>query len=273
MTRPIALAVILDNIPTTLRAECRWVLWRHVWDGQRWTKRPYQVNNLLARTDDPSTWTTFAQVCIALQTGRFDGLGFVLGDGWAGLDIDDYVGHAWPVLDALIAYRETSPSGQGIKIIGRSKRIGGQIDFAVQPPAFTTWSGARFFTVTGHNAAGNPLAELSPFIDEWFPLTPAFTTSSTREGYALAAETSDDDLIKQMAGADNGETFLTLWLGDTRAYGHDHSRADLALCCHLAFWTNYDAERIDRLFQQSQLMRPKWNRASYRRATIGKALR
>ena len=65
---------------------------------------------------------------------------------------------------------------------------------------------------------------------------------------------------------------MELWRGDTSRFGGDHSRADQALCCHLAFWTNYDAERIDRLFRQSALMRPKWDSASYRRATLSKAL-
>jgi len=76
------------------------------------------------------------------------------------------------------------------------------------------------------------------------------------------------------SGAADGTTeILALWQGDTSAYGGDHSRADQALVTHLAWWTNYDAERIDRLFRQSGLYRPKWNHASYRRATIGKALR
>jgi primase-polymerase (primpol)-like protein len=78
-----------------------------------------------------------------------------------------------------------------------------------------------------------------------------------------------------MIGNDtNGDDVLALWRGDTSAYGHDHSRADMALLCHLAFWTNYNAERVDRLFRQSGLMRPHWEKsASYRRASLGKALR
>jgi primase-polymerase (primpol)-like protein len=84
---------------------------------------------------------------------------------------------------------------------------------------------------------------------------------------------SDDDLLCQMIGGDtNGDAILALWRGETDAYGGDHSRADLAFCCYLAWWTNYDADRIDRMFRQSGLMRPKWDRAIYRRATLKKAL-
>jgi primase-polymerase (primpol)-like protein len=74
-----------------------------------------------------------------------------------------------------------------------------------------------------------------------------------------------------VVGADNGDKFLALWRGDTSIHGGDHSRADQALVSMLAFWTNYDAARVDRLFRQSGLMRDKWHADSYRRATLRKA--
>jgi hypothetical protein len=95
-----------------------------------------------------------------------------------------------------------------------------------------------------------------------------------RQGFADADITSDDDLLLYMVGGDiNGEDILALWRGDTSDYDNDHSRADLALLRHLAFWTNYNEERIDRLFRQSGLSRQKWEREDYRRMSLGKALR
>jgi primase-polymerase (primpol)-like protein len=290
MTRPVALAVLVAGIPESLRAERRWVVWRYDWDGKRWTKRPYQPRGVLAKSDDPTTWCSFDDVLAAYRSGRCDGIGFVLGDGWAGIDIDkcypigsSTVEAAQPFLNQLAApcYSELSPSETGVKAIGRSSRIGGEIKFSTDPPTFTTWTGARFFAITGRGE-GDPLADLSALIDEWFPqdtspiiLKPGeFTSALARDGYSLAAETTDDDLLLQMVGGDiNSEAILALWRGDTSAYGNDHSRADLALCCHLAFWTNYDAERIDRMFRRSGLVRDKWTKGkSYRRATLKKAL-
>ena len=46
---------------------------------------------------------------------------------------------------------------------------------------------------------------------------------------------------------------------DTTGY-QSKSEADIALCNMLAFWTNRDVERIDRLFRASGLMRDKWDR-------------
>jgi putative DNA primase/helicase len=41
--------------------------------------------------------------------------------------------------------------------------------------------------------------------------------------------------------------------------GGGHSPADTPLCRLLAFWTNGDPQRVDRLFRQSGLLREKWD--------------
>jgi putative DNA primase/helicase len=284
MTRPTALPVDASEIPSSMKCERRWFCWRYEWewDGKRWTKRPYQPSGAYARSDDPRTWTTFEAALAAYRVGGFDGVGFMLGDGWGGLDLDHcldgkaVVPNATGIvkqIDDVSAYREVSPSRTGYKAIGRSARIGGQIDFSTDPPSFTRWTSPRYFAITGAVDFGTPNADITALIDAWFP-TPVEVASSAREGYALAAESTDDDLLNAaVANERNGDEFLALWRGDLTAYGNDHSRADMALLRHLAFWTNYDAARVDRLFRQSNLMRDKWEQPSYRRATLGKALR
>ena len=50
------------------------------------------------------------------------------------------------------------------------------------------------------------------------------------------------------------------------------------MCSLLAFWTGGDPDRVDRLFRQSALFRPKWDQVryadgrTYGRATVTKAL-
>jgi len=60
-------------------------------------------------------------------------------------------------------------------------------------------------------------------------------------------------------------------------YDGDWSRADLALCSMLAYWTDGDAAAIDSLFRRSGLMREKWREkrgaATYGQRTIWAALR
>lgn len=83
---------------------------------------------------------------------------------------------------------------------------------------------------------------------------------------------SDDDLLLKAASASNADKFLSLWRGELDAYGGDHSVADLALISILLYWSRGDREQADRLFRQSDLMRPKWERRSdYRERTFAKA--
>jgi len=68
-------------------------------------------------------------------------------------------------------------------------------------------------------------------------------------------------------------TLADLWNMNTEALGmtypsgtgkdFDHSSADMALMMHLAFWTGKNCARMDRLYRQSKLMRPKWDRDGY----------
>ena len=69
---------------------------------------------------------------------------------------------------------------------------------------------------------------------------------------------SDDELVEKAHNATNGEKFERLWTGDTSDYD-SRSKADLALCCQLAFWTAGDPDWIDRLFRESELMRGEWD--------------
>jgi putative DNA primase/helicase len=68
----------------------------------------------------------------------------------------------------------------------------------------------------------------------------------------------DGDLLRRAATARNGTKFSALMNGDTSAY-KSASEADLALCGLLAFWTDGNTERIDRIFRTSGLMRTKWD--------------
>jgi primase-polymerase (primpol)-like protein len=64
-------------IPLELRSRDRWV--RHL------AKRPIQLNGRAASVTNPATWAPYQD---AKASPRGDGLGFVLGDGIGGLDLD-----------------------------------------------------------------------------------------------------------------------------------------------------------------------------------------
>ena len=295
MNRPTALTMRLANIPDALKVERRWVVWRFESRDDRWAKilcRPDSASSkhvVHAKPNDHTTWTTFADAAEAFGTGRFDGLGFCLGNGvWSGVDLDHCRTTAGAVnddarstlaqLDRLGAYVEVSPSGTGFKAIGRASCIGGQIDFRVTPPAITKWHGARFFAVTGHGS-GDPMADLSTVIDELFPsvtaprgAVPSFIRPGDTRGTEAIERFTDDQVVERVLASPQADKFIRLVRGDVSEYGDDHSRADQAFVSILAYWCQGDLDQVDRLFRQSGLMRAKWDTASYRRATLAKAV-
>lgn len=89
------------------------------------------------------------EVC---ESGGYDGVGFVLGDGIFGIDYDKAdTGVLKEALD-FGTYAEWSPSMRGIHVIGRSGlRLKGRKEGLVE----LYWEG-RYFTVTGNIVEGSP---------------------------------------------------------------------------------------------------------------------
>src|SRR5215467_2705340 len=91
MNRPIARRVYLDQVPDELQRENRWVLWRYELrkESTKWSKILCTREGYHAKSNDPATWTTFTKAANAYRhRDGFDGIGFCLGDGWAGIDLD-----------------------------------------------------------------------------------------------------------------------------------------------------------------------------------------
>lgn len=120
----------VENIPSELRELPRWLVWRKEARNGAETKIPYQTNGRHAKSTDPSTWTTFDEALEAFNRGGFTGLGFVLGDGIVGIDVDaiqvSVKGELPPEINDLIglfpgAYIEWSPSARGLHLVGRGR--------------------------------------------------------------------------------------------------------------------------------------------------------
>jgi hypothetical protein len=83
---------------------------------------------------------------------------------------------------------------------------------------------------------------------------------------------TDDEIIEKARNAKNGAKFKLLFdYGDTADYGGDESRADLALCDLIKFWTK-EADQIYRIVMKSALADGKWQRRDYADGTIALAL-
>jgi hypothetical protein len=145
-------------IPESLRAERRWVVWRYNTEQK---KIPYQAARpeIEAKINDERTWSDFAPAQAAVDAGRAQGTGFVLGEGWAGVDLDDCrdseTGTLKPVAQAIVAaldtYCEVSPSGTGLKLYLKAWLGKNYVKTGLE-----CYAGRRYFCVTAQHLAGTP---------------------------------------------------------------------------------------------------------------------
>jgi putative DNA primase/helicase len=163
------------------------------------------------------------------------------------------------VLDAIHTYAELSPSGTGLHIIGRGSLPPG----ARRRGPLEVYDSGRYFAMTGHRLPDSPieLSDCTAALTEWHARMFGGNGGNGHHAEARRATPSIDDdgaLIDRARLARNGAKFATLWAGDWSGYP-SQSEADGALCMMLAFWTDRDGARVDRLFRQSGLMRDKWD--------------
>lgn len=280
----------LNNIPAELRAETRWVCWRRVERDGRATKMPVDARSgHMAKSTDPTTWSAFDEATSAVRRLGCDGVGFVFGPdrAFTGLDLDHVMEgdaladeYRWVVEEAA-TYTEVSPSGDGLHLIfmgskpeGAERCRRGNVEM---------YDHDRFFTVTGNVFEGHGRLGANPVVIErayrtWIEPDRDRGAASSSMPIKRAAQggDSDDELVERMYASRSGAVIRALMAGDTSAQGGDHSAADMALCSHLAFWCAGDAERMDRIFRRSNLMRDKWDsrrgNTTYGAQTIERAI-
>lgn len=289
--RPERTTIHIDHIPPLMKAETRWVAWRYEHKDDRWTKVPVDAaTGRSADATDSTTWSGFENTIGAFNADpTLDGIGFVVaeGDGLTGVDLDhvridgELTAEAKAIVGALDSYAEITPSGHGVRIYVRATKSVGKCKRKLTgPSAVEVYDRKRFFTVTGNHVPGTPTT-IEPRQEALDALTvrlwPPATRMPPRQQAEPPADLDDEALLAKARQAKNGAKFCRLYdLGDPSHYGGDDSAADMALCAMLAFWAARDAERMDRLFRRSGLMREKWDErrgaSTYGRQTIEKAI-
>jgi hypothetical protein len=282
----------------------------------KWTKAPFKPRRgerkelEYASSTNPATWGTFDEALAwhRANPSKTDGIGYVFSpdDPFTGIDLDDALRPgtsfveqwAGDILDELRSYTETSPSGTGFKVWVRGKlpawvKSDGDESRSGTRKKYGTgevevYDRARYFCVTGHAIDDYPLtieqraSELADVLEVVFrerEPSPAEDGTPARHTWSFTIgeePLTDKQLVDKARTARNGAKFSRLWDGDKADYDNDDSRADLALSEMLAFWSGRDAERIDHLFRQSGLMRPKWDerrgRETYGQRTVRRAV-
>ena len=276
-----------DRVPAALRRLEQWVVWRSEETARGPTKIPYRPRQpgVRASTRDRSNWSDLETALTAVRDhSDLAGIGFVLSadDPFVGIDLDDVldpsIGAVAPLaaraIRRLDTYTETSPSGTGVHLILEGSLAGlvGRKHGNVE-----VYEDGRYLTVTGavlggHDRIEARQAELEAFHAFAFPQRVSGRggprgasgehAGERPDGFEDAAELSDYELLDRMFASRRGGEIEALYEGETEGYP-SHSEADLALASHLAWWTDYDRERTDRIFRGSELYRSKWDERHY----------
>ena len=253
------------NVPEQLKAFPRWVTYKIEHKDGRKTKIPYNPNTgERAKAGQPQTWGRFEEAVAALNTGKYDGIGFEFHkDGFVGIDFDNCIENG--VLNEWVStwvarfnsYVEYSPSGTGVHIICEGELPGK----AIKRPEAEMYDCGRFFTVTGKEyGLTRPLREAQEAINALYEeITPKKQNKPVQTS-TTAVSLEDSKLLEIAEKAKNGSTFTKLYQGDWQGLYKSQSEADIALCNMLAFYTGKDHMQMDRLFRSSGLMRDKWDR-------------
>src|SRR5262249_1077926 len=127
-----------------------------------WTKPPFQTNGNGAKSNDPTSWTTFSAAEAAYRDpdNRLDGLSFALTPPIIGIDLDRCIDRetkivepwAQKIVDAINSYSEISPSGTGIHILA----IGSLPDNGRKKDRIEVYQDRRFLCITGQRFNGTP---------------------------------------------------------------------------------------------------------------------
>lgn len=216
----------LDHVPAELRAAPRWMLWKyeHKDGNSKPTKVPYQVRNpeLRASSTEPATWASFEDATEALPWTPHDGLGFALGDGFAGVDLDGCIVDGEPtafgrgILSELPpTYTETSPSGHGLHAVYR-----GNIEKGLKQAGLEIYGAGRFFTITGRQEPDSP-GTLAEATDQLLGLIGRrrASTNGHQDGGIAAVE------LPAVIPAGERHNALVKWVGRWRELGFSRAEA------------------------------------------------
>lgn len=282
-----------ELIPDELKPLKQWGLYRKIWQPkkQKYTKIPHNaVDGGDGKSNDPTKWTDFKTALKALTTYQMDGLGFYFKAPYVGIDVDHIPNdiERWKQGDKednevqefmglTNSYTETSLSGAGIHIIVKGK-IPGDRRRKANVEMYET---GRFFAMTG-NLLGNVRTVSSPkksqmkFLYNKYLHTDNIVNLPGTTHEITPNDLSEDEIIRRAEESSSGKRFKLFMRGGWPEFYPSQSEADLAFANDLAFWTGRDFQKMDSIYRQSDLMRPKWDerhgKTTYGTATLNKAI-
>lgn len=270
----------VTKIPTELHHIKQWVCWKKLpLENGKVTKKPINpMTNDNASVSNPNTWSDMMGAIIGAEQYALDGIGFVLENGYFGVDLDDCTEELKEeFINQLQSYTEISQSGKGIHIICK-----GEIPKSARTKGVEIYKGGRFFVMTG-NAINDYQIEdcterIKPLYEKYILETKPKIDQPTQSIIQQSIQLTDQDLIYKANNSRNGQQFRMLFDGNWEALNYpSQSEADMAFCNLLAFWSGRNENQMDRIVRMSGLFREKWDRkqsgSTYGAITISNAIK
>lgn len=261
-----------SSLPESMKAVPRWVLWRAELHNGETRKVPYSASGSKASVADAATWCGFDLASAVLESAGsgYSGLGFMLGAGFMGVDIDNCLSNnlapnSWAVeiVERIGSYTEISPSGTGLHVIVRGSLPMGPRRTQVGPCRLEMYDSNRYFTVTGRllDSRYGSIVEAEETIGQIYAQHFGFKAvlGPPKDLSANESSLGPDDVLCRFANLSNSESAIALFNGDDSAYGDDTSAADLAFCNYARQALGEDPGAIDRAYRVSARYRVKWD--------------
>lgn len=262
---------LYKNIPDELKKLKQWVCWHQ----DKLPRNPYTGGN--AQSNNKETWSDFDTAIKALDKYHFDGIGFMFANGYFGVDLDkclDNTDFIDEFVETLQSYTEISRSGNGIHIICK----GTLPDGARRRGNVEMYSSGRYFIMTGklYNPNYTEIKDCTESIKLLHNKYLYTEKPQVAPRVIQKLDMDDNEIVDKARNCRTGSLFQLLYSGNWQGVYNSQSEADLALCNHLAFWTQKDAAQMDRIFRTSGLYRDKWDSKrgayTYGETTIQKAI-
>lgn len=265
-----------ENIPDNLKKEKRWCLYKIIQRDGKNTKLPLMPNGKPAKSNDKMTWNSYEDCIAALNRNIGDGLGFMLGDGYIGIDIDkvsddifvysmDYNARSMTAdfLRGISTYAEISPSKTGLHFIGKGEVPGERKRYK----NLEIYDKDRFFTVTGNiikdrdrNKVINIDSELKSLYEKYMPKINVINSENKRNP-TVTSYNGEQDVLEKLFDRGyfsyTGEDLRRIYYGNYESYFNSQSEADFFMLQRLLYYTA-DVEQSISFMENSGLKREKW---------------
>jgi hypothetical protein len=148
----------VERIPLAMASARRWLNWKPVERDGKWTKVPCDARGANVDATKPDNGRSFDDVRDAATADHGLGIGFMLGDGWLGVDLDGVVdAESGRIVDPGVeewlashsTYVETTPSKTGLHAIFRGVKLPAWSQSRRDGTPAEVYADKRFFTVTG----------------------------------------------------------------------------------------------------------------------------